>query len=374
MKIVCFVFWLSVPAVVIAQQSNPAPALSFLSIEPDAKGSAIGLTGVATEPDNYSIFYNPAKSVISGQDYGLSLGYVPYLSKLIKGVGMASAQGFRRISVNSAIGLDLRFFSLGKIDMKDETGYTIYSYAPSEWTVGMSYSQKLTTYTSIGITARYINSRPAIGIEYRGAEVRSVSAIGADLGFYYSSVAAEEVENNSGGIFRVGVSLQNLGTKVKYHASGGAAFQPMLLRLGTSYCFANEERDHFFTISADINKQLVPPAPIKDDKGNIIAGRDPNTTSVPAAFLAGLTYLPATGVGLGIEYSYKQLLYIRGGLYNEPVKVSNRQFLTGGFGIKYGVFHIDMSYFNSLHAKSGLNYQAQTFKISLGVSFAQPNN
>lgn len=354
----------------LVRGQNPAPALGFLQIEPDARGSALGLTGVATSADNF-VFYNPAKlSMQPGQEYGISAGYVPYLSKLARGMGMAALQGFRRMDEQTSIGLDLRFFSLGEVQFKDETGYDIYAYNTSEWAIGLTYSRQLSEYSAIGITGRYINSRPAAGIEYQGQQIRTANAIAADIGFFYSSVGVSELAGYTGGIFRSGLSLSNLGTKIKYHEHGGSAYQPMTFRGGASYTFASEAGEHQITITGELTKLLLPPPAVRDESGNVISGTDPESTNVPAAFFAGWSNTKSWGAGAGLEYLYRQQFYIRAGVHYESPEFSSKQLGTAGIGCQLGAFQCDLSYFTSIAQKANAqNYQAQTFKITVGLSF-----
>lgn len=349
---------------------RPMAGLGFLQIEPDARGSSMGLTGVATSPDNF-VFYNPAKLAMQSGEYGISGGYVPYLRKLIKGIGLATVQGFRRMDDETSIGLDLRYFSLGEINFKDETGYDIYAYNPAEWAIGLTYSRKLSEYSSMGLTVRYINSRPAAGIEYQGQEIKTASAIGTDIGFYYCSIASSELPGYTGGILRGGLSLSNLGTKIKYHVNGGSAFQPMAFKGGLSYTFPSLAGEHLFSLTGEVSKLLIPPIPERDEQGRIISGKDPENTNVPAAFFAGWGYMKSWGAGVGVEYLYQQRFYLRGGVYYESPEFSSKQLATLGAGFQLSNFHCDLSYFAGLaqHANTQ-NYQSQTFKITLGVTIA----
>lgn len=362
-----FLFTLSLYSFLPGMGQNPVPALGFLEIEPDSRGSAIGLTGVASSPDNY-VFYNPAKiSMITGQEYGVSAGYVPYLRQLAKGMGMASLQGFRRMSEQTAIGLDLRYFALGKIRFKDDTGYDIYQYNPTEWTIGITYSRIITDFSSIGLSARYVNSRPAAGIEFQGQEIKTANALAMDIGYYYCNIAQSELPGYTGGIFRGGISLANLGTKVKYHAASLSAFQPMNMRAGLSYTFPSPGEEHHFTCNAEAYKLLVPSPAVRNADGQVISGKDPETTNVPAALFASLGEMKSWGGGLGVEYNYQDRFFLRGGVHYENPDYSSRQLVTVGAGFLLNTFHLDISYYAPLATKSGVNYQGQTFKISLGL-------
>lgn len=355
----------------IARCQNLAPALGFLQIEPDGRGSATGLTGVATSPDNFT-FYNPAKIAMHNASYGLSAAYSPYLQKLVKGIGLACMEGFRKMDEDNTIGIEVRYFTLSKIAFKDAVGYDIYTYNPSEWTVGLTYARKLSEYASFGLTARYISSRPAAGIEYQGTDIRTASAVGADIGYYYSSVGASEQTGYTGGIFRLGLSLQNLGTKVKYHSGNGAAFQPMTFRGGLSYSLPTAGDQHQVTFSADLTKLLLPSPPVTDQDGNTLSGKDPDQTSVPAAFFTGWTESAGWGGGIGVEYLYQQRFFLRIGGHYESPNVSSKQLMTFGMGCLLGAFHCDLSYFSAVGAQtSATNYQAQTVKLTLGINISE---
>jgi len=47
---------------------------------------------------------------------------------------------------------------------------------------------------------------------------------------------------------------------------------------------------------------------------------------------------------VGIEYAYRDLLFVRGGYFHESKYKGNRQYLTIGAGLKYNVFAIDVAY------------------------------
>ena len=53
----------------------------FLNISPDARGGGMGETGVATQPDANSVYWNNAKLAFIENHYGGSLSYTPWLGK-----------------------------------------------------------------------------------------------------------------------------------------------------------------------------------------------------------------------------------------------------------------------------------------------------
>ena len=51
------------------QANSITTAVPFLTNTPDAHGSALGFSGVATSPDAFSMFYNPAKYAFMSNDH-----------------------------------------------------------------------------------------------------------------------------------------------------------------------------------------------------------------------------------------------------------------------------------------------------------------
>lgn len=358
---------------------NPVvTSLNFLTISPDAKGSALGGTGAATAPDPFSVYWNPAKLSMVKDEYGGAIGYSPWLSKIDKGMGLASFTGYKKMGdEKSTIGLDIRYFSLGKILFQDEIGSDLFTYNPTEYTIGITYATQLSEFGGIGLTFRYIRSQPALGVEYRGQVVKSVNAIGADIGYYYHNVAISEQDGYYGNIYRFGAVLQNIGTKVSYLSNTRKTFQPMNLKIGMAYTFANDNNDNTFTIAADFNKLLVPTPPLLDSNGNISSGKDPDV-GVPAAIFSSWGDAPGgfaeeireITLGLGLEYSYRDQFFLRAGMLYENPSKGNQQLITAGCGFRAKNFNADMSYYAPFSSNPGNNAHAQTFKISIGINIS----
>jgi len=57
-------------------------AVPFLRISPDARGGGMGETGIATNPDVNSAFWNLAKTSFNESKGGIGLTYTPWLRKL----------------------------------------------------------------------------------------------------------------------------------------------------------------------------------------------------------------------------------------------------------------------------------------------------
>jgi hypothetical protein len=73
---------------------------------------------------------------------------------------------------------------------------------------------------------------------------------------------------------------------------------------------------------------------------------------------------------LGLEYSYRELLFIRAGYFNEARDKGARKYFTIGAGIHYNVFGIDVSYLASLEQAHPLE---NTLRFTLTFDFVSFN-
>ena len=133
-------------------------AVPFLLIAPDSRSGAMGDVGVATSPDANSMHWNPAKLAFTSEDIGASISYVPWLRALVPDINLSYITGYKKLDDNQAVGLEMRYFSLGDITFTDGTGETIGQYNPHEFALGGSYARKLSDQFSLAISGRYIYS------------------------------------------------------------------------------------------------------------------------------------------------------------------------------------------------------------------------
>ncbi|MEG2071477.1 MAG: hypothetical protein RR034_08910, partial [Bacteroidales bacterium] len=67
-----------------------------------------------------------------------------------------------------------------------------------------------------------------------------------------------------------------------------------------------------------------------------------------------------------LEYSYRNLLFVRTGFFHESKYKGNRQYFTLGAGIRYNIFAIDVSYLFSINQHHPLE---NTLRFSLTFDF-----
>lgn len=363
-------------------------AVPFLSIAPDSRAGAMGDIGCATSADANSQSYNPAKYVFSENQFGFSVSYSPWLRQLVNDINLAYLAGYWRITDMDAIGMSLRYFSLGDIEFMDENGNPISTQNPNEFAIDFTYSRKLIDQLSIAITPRFIYSNLTAGQFVDGEETKAGLAGAADISlFYQQDFSAKGLENST---LRAGLCISNMGNKMSYSAGTlRRDFLPTNLKLGIGYEMDFDGYNKL-AINGEINKLLVPTPPvyahdsatgqiIYDAAGNpvIAAGMDPEV-SVPQGMIQSFYDAPGGFKeemreimwALGAEYSYRDLFFVRLGYFHESQYKGNRQFLSVGAGIKYSIFGIDVSY---LIATKQYHPLANTLRFTLNFDFVSAN-
>src|SRR6056300_1631851 len=132
------------------QTGGITTATPFLLIVPDARAGGMGDMGVATSADAWSIFHNPAKMTFSDRQIKTGITYSPWLRNLTDDIFIGSGSYINRFSENAAWGAEFRYFSLGQIDLTDNSGNPNGSINPNEFVVTGSYALKLSETFSMG--------------------------------------------------------------------------------------------------------------------------------------------------------------------------------------------------------------------------------
>nr|MBC7611468.1 type IX secretion system outer membrane channel protein PorV [Pseudopedobacter sp.] len=343
-------------------------AVPFLLITPDARAGAAGDAGVATSPDVNATYWNPAKLAFLKSQYGFSLSYSPWLQKLVPDISLSYINGFYRLDDRNVIGGSLRYFSLGQIQLVDANQTNLGTYSPNELSVDGSFARSFGENFSLGTALRFIYSNLSSGV-IDGSQNKPGTAVAADISAFYQE---DKDFFGSPATLAFGLDISNIGTKMSYSDGSPKYFIPTNMRLGGASTF---HLDGFndFTIALDLNKLLVPTPPIYDNKGRIIAGKDPNR-SVPAGIFGSFSDAPGgfseeiqeVSISTGLEYWYNNLFAVRTGYFYENPNKGNRQYLTLGLGLKYNIVNIDLSYLLANQQKSPL---ANTLRFSLVFNF-----
>lgn len=347
-------------------------AVPSLSIAPDARGGAMGDNGVSTLPDANSQYWNPAKYAFSTSSAGVSLSYTPWLRKLVNDVALVNLSGFYKIGSDDrqAIAASLRYFTFGEInDYDSNSGALLTTINPHEMAFDVSYSRKLSESYSMAVGLRYIRSDQGADAD---AEMVPANAFAADVAGYLEKYV---MLGNAEALWSFGFNISNIGTKVSYDGGATNQFLPTKLSIGTGLLYPIDDYNQIGAY-VDFSKYLVPSEPQlngstaednedfqkrKEEYNSMspITGIFKSFGDSPLGFKGEMKEIMAS---IGIEYSYNQQFFVRGGYYYESKDLGNRQYFSAGAGFRMSVFQLDAAYLLSTVPSNPLD---QTLRFSL---------
>ena len=370
----------------VKNQLNPIyHGANSLAIAPDARAGGMGDIGAASDPDVNSQYWNPAKYPFCISRAGISLNYTPWLRQLTSDIDLANITGYYRLGDYDALSSSLRYFSLGEVyESLDEDAQ---SFRPYEMAIDLAYSRMLSETFSAGVALRFIYSDLAYKGEGSDA-LKPASAFAADIALYhngYINLGGHESQ------LGWGLNVSNIGSKLSYDSGNTSEFIPPSLRLGTSLLVPFDEYNTL-SISADANKLLVPTRPTMDQYVKHMVSTEGGESKDYEkdyggyrTWLEGEGYFnvsPISGIfksfhdapngfkeemqeiqwSVGLEYSYNNQFFLRGGYHYEHPNKGNRTYYTVGAGFKMNVFSLDAGYVISTAQSNPLD---QTLRFSL---------
>jgi hypothetical protein len=336
----------------------------------------MGDIGAGTEPDVWSMHWNPSKYQFAKKDFGGGISYIPWLRNLqIKDVSETYLAGYKKINKQQTVAGSVQYFNLGNIEFTNSDGLaTGQSFSPREFAIDLAYSRLLSKDFAFSIALRYINSNLTGGVSSTPGELtHAAQAVAADLSGYYQK------QKNFGGIpteLRFGFNISNVGNKISYNDAGSRDYLPATLRLGSG---ATMKLDEFndLGINIEASKLLVPTPRYKytDSAGvQYQGGSDPNA-STAVSIINSFSDAPG-GIkeewheimwGVGLEYWYVKQFALRGGYFYEDKSKGNRKLFTVGLGLRMSVMGFDAAYIIPV---AGSNSPlANTWRISLTFDF-----
>lgn len=335
-------------------------AMPMLNIGPDARSGGMANTGIGLSPDANAIFWNPAKLAFVGKGnvYG-GLSYTPWLRRLVPDVELMFANVAAGVGERGGVGASLRYFSLGEITFRNEQGEEQGTYRPYEMALDVAYALKLSDHFSGGVSLRYALSDLAQGQVVGGQLTKVGQTVATDISMFYQG---DEFSMPDGqrGQWVGGLTLSNIGAKIKYSESGEADFIPTNMRLGGGFNWKLDKYNRL-TLLTDINKLMVPTKPERDvldadndgDRSEILAGKDDKIGVIPGIIQSWDPTAKPDGfkelmrefmVNVGGEYWYNDQFAVRAGYQHEDVTKGNRRFFTLGFGVRYNLIGLDFAY------------------------------
>lgn len=348
-----------------SKSNNIIVAVPFLLITPDARTGAMGNAGVATPGDLNATSINPAKLAYLSDSAAIGISYSPWLKNLIPDVALAYLSGYYQLGNRNTIGGSVRYFSLGEVQLTDINQQPLGIANPNELAVDFSYARSYGPNFSLGSTIRFISSNLSSGLSNSGQAAGAGTSIAADVGALFKKPT---MLFQRAAVLSAGISISNIGTKIRYADGDKKYFLPTNLKIGGAADVKIDDNNQFI-FALDFNKLLVPTQPRYDLNGNIVAGRDPDR-SVPSGIFGSFSDAPGgfseemqeISISTGMEYWYAKKFALRMGYnYENPYKGDNN-YLTLGLGLKYNLFNIDFSY---LVANVHKNPLANTLRFSL---------
>ena len=362
-------------------------AVPFLLIAPDSRIGGMGETGAAILDDANAQHWNPSKYLFAKNDIGFSVSYSPWLAGLhVNDIHLLYLSAYFKATKMDAVSFSLRYFSMGTMELTNIDGSKVLDAHPHEFAVDFAYTRILVEGLSMGITGRFIYSNLSNWSVTQ--DIKPGLAGAADISLFYTKkFDPKKLYNHN---LNLGLNISNIGNKVTYSNSSDKLardFLPANFRLGLAYDMYFNKYNKL-TVAFDVNKLLVTSPPIYTydngvlvkgedglptvDKGN---GRNPYKTTAATAVFTSWGDAPGGFkeemkefiLNFGLEYAYNDLLFLRGGFFNEAKDKGNRRYMTLGVGLKYSVFTIDAAYI--LPVSSRNSPLENTLRFSLSFEF-----
>lgn len=337
----------------------------FLQVVPDARAGALGEIGVASLPDAYSQFHNPAKFLFSGMEAsGIGLSYIPQFAGYANDIFHANAAYYQQLNERSALSGSLTYFSFGRIEVEEEMGREIInqgSFVPNEMALDLSYSLKLNDNYGMSVSGRYIRSDITNNQSNSGVELRAANAVAIDVTGYYVSAPLSARVN----MYSLGFNLKNLGSKLSYSDEKDLSYPlPAYLKLGGGYHIMTGKND-VWSVYGEAMKFLVSST---DDKGNlpdhsVVSNWYRSFSDAPDGFSEELKEVIFS---VGSEYNYNKMLKFRTGYITQSREKGFKNHLTLGAGFVYDRFNFDFAYQAPLKNDTGFK-QNNLLKFSLSI-------
>lgn len=337
---------------------------SFLTVNPDSRGSSLGASGVASSPDLNSQFWNAAKYQFLESDGGITVSYSPWLRNIFDDMYLSSISAFKKMGDYQSVGTSLRYFTGGTIEFQELGSIQKVDVKPFEFAFDVSYVRQLSEYHSASLTFRYVHSDLKLNQAAGSEGFHASKSVAADIGFYY---LREFVSRHKKERLSYGVQISNIGSKVSY-SDGMRYFSPTLLRAGINYR-KTLIKEHYLTFGLELSKYLVPSKSVnynnseklaEDDNYSVIGGIFKSFSDSPEGFKGELKEINWSA---SLEYSYNDQLFARLGYFMEHPENGNRKFLGTGIGILFKSYKLDLSY---LIPNERYHPLANTFQISFG--------
>jgi len=360
-----------------------APVLS-INTNPQALGSgSVGVVASELNTQN-GLDQNPALLASEQKVIGLQfLNYAPWLRKLVTGSNVFESGVYASLGKHS-FGFSARYISIPSATLFGTGGINLGIIEPYEYFLNAKYAIRLSENFSLGAGLKYIRSDLTGGAVIQGIPTSPANAFAGDFGLSYRKTL-KQTEH-----FRLrwnaGLSILNIGSKLRYTETANELFLPQTLKLGSLITMKwNLDNTNYFALdfSYQADKFLVPTPPAYGLGPNgsiiIIDGLDPNVSPIRGAIQS---FYDAPGglneeireiihqFGTEARFSLaenKLLMVFRAGYFNEHATKGNRKFITAGAG--FGIFGIRADFARIIPTIQNHPLRG-TFFVSLGGRFS----
>jgi hypothetical protein len=330
--------------------ATPQTALDFLTIPIDARTAALGDIGVGTTPGPYAHQYNPAKYLFgdaqpNSTKSGAFLSYSPWARNLVKDMNLTHLGGFYRFADRQSLSASIRYFAMGDMDFTDENGaVSAPGISAYQMAVDVAYARSLSQHFGLSVGFRY-----ALADLYPREGYKKGWGVAGDItAYYYRPLHVAAIP----ALLTVGASLTDIGTKISFRDEAGSYFMPLTFKLGAGLTGTLTE-DHKVMLAAELQRSMTPVS--ENDRERSTAG----------GFIASFGSGVPPGLGVGVEYAYRDFLFGRLGYRHESAAWSYRRYFTLGAGGVYKIVHLDIAFLVS--TRIAHDAMDNTVRFSLAV-------
>jgi len=292
---------------------NGTAGATQLLIPVGARGIAMSGATLTNSGGIEALFWNPANVARTENSVDVVFSHMDHIADIGVEYGAIAA----KVGSFGSVALSIKTLDIGDIatttvDKPDGTGAF---YSPQFSVIGLTYSSALSDRISVGLTMNYISEK---------IDLVSTTGVAFNIGISYMNLA-----NIDG--FNLAIVIKNLGPQMKYDGAG----------LNVSANVPNFERPtQFYRIDA---AAFELPSTLEIGVGYNYDINEYNSFQLVGAFENANFY--ADEYRLGAEYSYNDMVFVRGGysLMPQVDDVDRIYGLTAGFGIKYNLGGADLT-------------------------------
>ncbi len=338
-------------------------AVPFLQIQPDARASGMGNTGVALANNAAAVYWNPAGLGFQNKNQ-VDITHAQWLPNFNANLFYDYLAGTHYVKNIGTFGANITYLNLGHQIHTNSQNIQLGRFNSYELAFSISYGRKLSENWSVGTGVRFIHSSLFNGNLGDGnRSVSPASTIAVDLAALYKTDPFHSFGNNDA-IFQAGVNLSNIGPGIHYTKEAQKDPLPTQLRIGWAFKTGlGKYGNSSITLTNDYSKIMA-----RRGDGSFKALFDSwgAYTRQSSQGKITLSAFQQFRVGTGLEYWYKHLFSVRTGYYFEDPNNGDRNFITIGAVIRYHSIGVDLSHIFSFQQYGPL---ANTTRFGLLLNF-----